>query len=44
MAEGSGEGVLYRALRPDVEFPFVRIGADPAGRYEVIREEGEPDG
>ena len=44
MAEASGEGELYRALRGDVDFPFVRIRVDPAGRYEVVREEGEPDG
>jgi hypothetical protein len=32
-------GVLYRALRPDVEFPFVTLGEAEEG-YEVIREEG----
>jgi hypothetical protein len=44
MAEASGTGVRYRALRPDVDFRIVGIGEDPAGRYEVVREEGEPDG
>jgi hypothetical protein len=44
LAEASGSGVLYRALRDDAAFPFVRIAADPAGSYEVVREEGSPEG
>jgi hypothetical protein len=36
-----GDGILYRALRDDVDFPFVTIGA--GGAYEVVREDGAPD-
>lgn len=35
--------VLYRALREDVDFRFAAIAAQ-GGPYEVIHEEGEPDG
>ena len=35
-------GVRYRALRPDVEFPYVTLGEAEEG-YEVIREEGMLD-
>jgi hypothetical protein len=34
-------GVLYRALRPDVDFRFVSV-AEGDG-YEVVREHGAPD-
>jgi len=35
-------GVLYRALRPDVGFPYVAV--DEAGDgYAVVREHGTPD-
>ena len=34
-------GVLYRALRPDVDFRFVSV-AEGDG-YEVVREDGAPD-
>jgi hypothetical protein len=36
--EGDGAGVLYRALRRDVGFPFVLVGEGDG--YEVVREEG----
>jgi heme-degrading monooxygenase HmoA len=36
-------GVLYRALRDDVDFRFVAI-APQGGVYEVVHEDGEPDG
>jgi hypothetical protein len=39
--EDDAAGVLYRALRPDVEFRFVSIGE--GDDYEVVREEGTPD-
>ena len=39
--EGAG-GDLYRALRDDVAFPFVRLG--PGDLYEVVCEDGDPDG
>lgn len=37
----AGDGV-HRALRDDVDFPFVVLGAGDA--YEVVREEGDVDG
>jgi heme-degrading monooxygenase HmoA len=42
-------GVLYRALREDVEFRFVAVarvdeGSPAPELYEVVHEEGEPDG
>jgi heme-degrading monooxygenase HmoA len=36
-------GVLYRALRDDVDFRFVAM-APEGGVYEVVHEDGEPDG
>src|SRR4051812_11238513 len=40
--------VLYRALREDVNFRFVEIArtrsSDRAGVYEVLHEDGAPDG
>jgi len=36
-------GVLYRALREDVDFRFVAM-APEGGVYEVVHEDGEPDG
>ena len=41
--------VLYRALRADVDFRFVAVapvspGAAQPNRYEVVHEEGAPDG
>ena len=39
--EDDAAAVLYRALRPDVEFRFVSV-AEGDG-YEVVREDGAPD-
>ncbi len=39
--EDDAAGVLYRALRPDVDFRFVSV-AEGDG-YEMVREEGVPD-
>jgi hypothetical protein len=39
--EDDAAGVLYRALRPDVDFRFVSV-AEGDG-YEVVREDGTPD-
>ena len=39
--EDDAAGVLYRALRPDVEFRFVSV-AEGDG-YEVVREDRAPD-
>jgi hypothetical protein len=39
--EDDAAGVLYRALRPDVDFRFVSV-AEGEG-YEVVREHGAPD-
>jgi hypothetical protein len=33
---------VYRALRDDADVPFVAIA--PGGRYEVVDEDGDPDG
>jgi heme-degrading monooxygenase HmoA len=37
----SGGGQLYRALRDDVAFPYVRIGS--GSDYEVVHEDGDAD-
>jgi hypothetical protein len=48
----AADAVLYRALRADVDFRFVAIGAPPpalgafpahAAVYDVVREHGTPD-
>ena len=39
--EDDAAGVLYRALRSDVEFRFVSVGEGDG--YEVAREHGAPD-
>ena len=39
--EDDAAGVLYRALRPDVDFRFVSVGEGDG--YDVIREHGTPD-
>jgi hypothetical protein len=39
--EDDATGVLYRALRPDVDFRFVSV-AEGDG-YEVVRQDGAPD-
>jgi hypothetical protein len=36
------DGVLFRALRDDVRFPFVVIGE--GDEYEVVHADGAPDG
>jgi heme-degrading monooxygenase HmoA len=45
-----GDALLYRALRADVRFRYVAVGAAPAGefharagRYEIVREHATPD-
>jgi len=44
LAAWDGPGTLYRALRPDVEFRFVAVGAAGGGaEYEVVREDGAPE-
>jgi heme oxygenase (mycobilin-producing) len=47
LAAFAGAGVLYRALRADVDFRFVAIGDAPAGahsgEYEAVREDGRAD-
>ena len=35
---------VYRALRDDVPFAFVAVGGDEGSRYEVVHEDGTPDG
>jgi hypothetical protein len=35
-------GQLYRALRDDVAFPYVRIG--PGDDYEIVHEDGDVEG
>jgi hypothetical protein len=37
-------GAVYRALRADVAFPVVAVGADEGTLYEVVHEDGAPDG
>ena len=39
--EDDAAGVLYRALRSDVDFRFVSVGEGDG--YEVMREDGAPD-
>jgi hypothetical protein len=39
--EDDAAGVLYRALRPDVDFRFVSVGEGEG--YEVVREDGARD-
>jgi heme-degrading monooxygenase HmoA len=41
--EGVEGAVLYRALRDDADFRFVAI-APTGGFYEVVHEDGQPDG
>jgi heme-degrading monooxygenase HmoA len=43
LADWAGPGTLYRALRPDVEFRFVALGAAGGAEYEVVREDGAPE-
>jgi hypothetical protein len=50
-SERVGGGVLLRALRADADFRFVELAAvEPgaaaagAGLYEVVHEDGAPDG
>ena len=48
----AGDATLYRALRRDVDFRFVAVGGVPsggespshAGLYEVVHEDGTPEG
>jgi hypothetical protein len=52
LAAWAGDGVLYRALREDVAFRFAAITDAPvatgfparAGEYEVVHEDGAPNG
>jgi hypothetical protein len=37
-------GRVYRALRGDVRDAFVVVGGDAGAAYEVVHEDGEPDG
>jgi hypothetical protein len=42
---GAGGGTMYRALRDDVPFRFVAVGREGgAPRYEIVHEDGAPDG
>ena len=41
-APEDARGDLYRALRADVDFPFVEIAS--GATYEVVHEDGDPDG
>jgi heme-degrading monooxygenase HmoA len=48
-SERGASAVLYRALRRDADFRFVAVapvddGSPGPGRYEVVHEEGVPDG
>jgi len=48
-SERSEAAVLYRALRADAEFRFVAVarvdeGSSTPGLYEVVHEDGAPDG
>jgi hypothetical protein len=44
-APRGGGGVLYRALRDDVQFRFVAVGrTGGAPSYEVVHDDGAPDG
>ena len=40
--DGAAGAALYRALNPDEPFRFVELAPD--GPYEVINEDGEPEG
>ena len=42
--ESPGGGTLYRALRDDVPFRFVALGGDAGAPYEVVHEDGAPEG
>jgi hypothetical protein len=42
-APAAGDG-LYRALRDDADFQFVRIAPTASGPYDVVHEDGLPDG
>jgi hypothetical protein len=42
-APGAGDR-LYRALRDDADFQVVRIAPSASGRYDVVHEDGLPDG
>jgi hypothetical protein len=45
VAPATAAGTRYRALRPDVRWRFVEIGPQvDAAPYEVVHEEGAPDG
>jgi hypothetical protein len=35
---------VYRALRDDARYAFVAIGGDAGARYDVVHEDGAPDG
>ena len=37
-------GTLHRALRDDVPFRFVAVGGDDGAAYELVHEDGAPDG
>ena len=39
-----GGGTLHRALRADVPFPFVAVGGTEGAGYEVVHEDGAPEG
>jgi heme-degrading monooxygenase HmoA len=39
-----GGGALHRALREDVAFPFVAVGGSEGAAYEVVHEDGAPEG
>jgi hypothetical protein len=43
-APEGARGDLYRALRDGVAFPFVSIRPADAGPYDVVHEDGDPDG
>jgi hypothetical protein len=40
--DAGNAGQLYRALRDDVAFPYIRIG--PGDAYEVVHEDGDVEG
>jgi Antibiotic biosynthesis monooxygenase len=35
---------VYRALREDAPYAFVALGGDAGARYDVVHEDGAPDG
>ena len=43
-APEGAHGDLYRALRDDADFQFVRIAPAESGPYDVVHEDGDPDG